>query len=75
MSSKSYFLFALAPRSGLGAAISVAIAHSSLACCNSASAGQSGVAAFKDPRSFGAADTCVILVSFATGRRKPYGSG
>ena len=46
-SSKSYFLIASAPRSGLGAAISVAIAHSSLACCNSASAGQRGVAASK----------------------------
>ena len=63
---------ALASRSGFGAAISDAIAHSSCVFCNSVSADRIVVAA---SRLLGAAAACVILLSFAAGLRKSYWSG
>ena len=53
---------ALASRSGFGAAISDAIARSSIVFCNSVSADRIVVAA---SRLLVAAATCVILLSFA----------
>ena len=53
---------ALASRSGFGAAISDAIARSSIVFCNSVSAERIVVAA---SRLLGAAAACVILLSFA----------
>ena len=58
---------ALASRSGFGAAISDAIARSSIVFCNSASADRIVVAA---SRLLGAAVACVILLSFAAEDRK-----
>ena len=70
--SKSSF-FALASRSGFGAAISDAIARSSIIVfCNSVSADRIVVAA---SRLLGAAAACVILLSFAAEDRKSYWNG
>ena len=59
--------FALASRSGFGAAIFGAVARSSIVFCNSVSADLIVVAASK---LLGAAAACVILLSFAAGSRK-----
>ena len=59
--------FALASRSGCGAAISDAVARSSIVFCNSVSADHIVVAA---SRLLGAAAACVIPLSFAAGSRK-----
>ena len=64
--------FALAPRSGFGAAISHAVAHSSIVFCNSTSRYRIVMAA---SRLLGAAAACVILISFAAGHRKSYWGG
>ena len=58
--------------SGFGAAISDAIARSSIVFCNSVSADRIGVAA---SRLLGAAAACVILLSFAAEDCKSYWSG
>ena len=63
---------ALASRSGCGAAISDAIARSSIVFCNSVSADRIVVAA---SRMLGAAAACVILLSFAAEDRKSYWNG
>ena len=63
---------ALASRSGFGAAISDAIARSSIAFRNSVSADRIVVAA---SRLLGAAAACVILLSFAAEDRKSYWNG
>ena len=63
---------ALASRSGFGAAISDAIARSSIVLCNSVSADRIVVAA---SRLLGAAAACVILLSFAAEDRKSYWNG
>ena len=63
---------ALASRSGCGAAISDAVARSSIVFCNSVSADRIVVAA---SRLLGAAAACVILLSFAAEHRKSYWSG
>ena len=63
---------ALASRSGFGAAISDAIARSSIVFCNSVSADHIVVAA---SRLLGAAAACVILLSFAAEDRKSYWNG
>ena len=61
---------ALASRSGFGAAISDAIARSSITVLrNSVSADRIGVAA---SRLLGAAAACVILLSFAAEDRQSY---
>ena len=70
--SKSSFFVALASRSGFGAAISDAIARSSIVFCNSVSADRIVVAA---SRLLGAAAACVILFSFAAEDRKSYWNG
>ena len=64
--------FALASRSGFGAAISDAVALSSIVICNSVSADRIGVAA---SRLLAAAAACVILLSFAAEDCKSYWSG
>ena len=64
--------FALASRSGLGAAISDALARSSVVFCNSAFANRIVMAA---SRLLGAVAVCLILLSFAAGHRKSYWSG
>ena len=64
--------FALASRSGFGAAISDAFARSSILFCNLVFADRIVVAA---SRLLGAAAACVILLSFAAGLRKSYWSG
>ena len=64
--SKSCF-FPWASRSGFGAAISSAMARSSVVFCNSASADRIVMAA---SRLLGATAACVILLSFAAGHRK-----
>ena len=69
--SKSFF-FALASRSGFGAAISDTVARSSIVFCNSVSADRIVVAA---SRLLGAAAACVILLSFAAEHRKSYWNG
>ena len=58
--------------SGFGAAISDAIARSSIVFCNSVSADRIGVAA---SRLLGAAAACVILLSFAAEDCKSYWNG
>ena len=58
--------------SGFGAAISDAIARSSIVFCNSVSADRIVVAA---SRLLGAAAACVILLSFAAEDRKSYWNG
>ena len=63
---------ALASRSGFGAAISDAIARSSIVFCNSVSADGIVVAA---SRLLGAAAACVILLPFAAEDRKSYWNG
>ena len=63
---------ALASRSGFGAAISDALARSSIVFCNSVSADRIVVAA---SRLLGAAAACVILLSFAAEDRKSYWNG
>ena len=63
---------ALASRSGFGAAISDAVALSSIVICNSVSADRIGVAA---SRLLAAAAACVILLSFAAEDCKSYWSG
>ena len=64
--------FALASRSGFGAAISDAVARSSIVFCNSVSADRIVMAA---SRLLLATAACVILLSFAVGLRKSYWSG
>ena len=54
-------LVVMASRSGFGAAVSDAVAHSSIVFCNSVSADCIVVAA---SRLVGAAAACVILLSF-----------
>ena len=66
------FCFALASRSGFGAAVSEAVARSSFVFCNSVSADCIVVAA---SRLLGAAAACVMLLSFAAELRKSYWSG
>ena len=66
------FFFALASRSGFGATISDAVARSSIVFCNSVSADRIIMAAW---RLLHAVAACVILLSFAAGLRKSYGSG
>ena len=63
---------ALASRSGFGAAISDAIARSSIVFCNLVSADRIVVVA---SRLLGAAAACVILLSFAAEDRKSYWNG
>ena len=64
--------FALAARSGFGATISDAVAHSSFVFCNSVSADRIVMAASRLLR---AVTAFVILLSFAAGSRKSYWSG
>ena len=59
-------------RSGFGAAVSEAVARSSIVFCNSVSANCIGMPA---SRLLGAAAACVILLSFAAEHRKPYWGG
>ena len=66
------FCFALASKSGFGAAVSEAVAHSSFVFCNSVSADRIVVAA---SRLLGAAAACVMLLSFAAEHCKSYWSG
>ena len=66
--SKSCF-FPLASRSGFGAAISSAVARSSIVFCNSVSADRIVMAA---SRLLGATAACAILFYFAAGHRKLY---
>ena len=68
---KNRLFVALASRSGFGAAISDAIARSSIVFCNSVSADRIVVAA---SRLLGAA-ACVILLSCATEDHKSYWNG
>ena len=72
--SKSPFPFSLWRRdsSGFGAAISDAVSRSSIALCNSACADRIVMAA---SRLLGVAAAHVILLSFAAGHPKSYGSG
>ena len=58
---------ALASRSGFGAAVSEAVARSSIVFRNSVSADRIVVAA---SRLLGASAACIILLSFAAGSRK-----
>ena len=64
--------FPLASRSGFGAAISSALARSSVVSCNSMSADRIEMAV---TRLLGATAACVILLSFAAGHRKLYWNG
>ena len=64
--------FALASRSGFGAAVSEAVARSSIVFRNSVSADRIVVAA---SRLLGASAACIILLSFAAEHRKSYWSG
>ena len=66
------FCFALASRSGFGAAVSEAVARSSFVFCTSVSADRIVVAA---SRLLGATAACVILLSFAAEDRKSYWNG
>ena len=68
--SKSFFLRRRDP--GSGAAISDAVAHSSILFCNSVFANRIVMAA---SRLLGAAAACVILLAFAAGHRTSYWSG
>ena len=63
---------ALASRPGFGAAISDAVAHSSIVLCNSVFADRIVTAA---SRLLGAAAAYVILLSFAAEDRNSYSSG
>ena len=69
-SKSSFFCFGV--ESGFGAAISDAVALSSIVICNSVSADRIGVAA---SRLLAAAAACVILLSFAAEDCKSYWSG
>ena len=71
-SASNRLFFALASRSGFGAAISDAVAHSSIVFCNSVFADRNVMAV---SRLLLAAAACVILLSFAAGLRKSYWSG
>ena len=62
----------MASRSGFGAAVSEAVARSSIVFCNSVAADRIVVAA---SRLLPALDAWVILLSFAAGLRKLYWSG
>ena len=64
--------FALASRSGFGAAVSDAVACNFIVFCNSVSADRIVMAASRLLRAVAA---CVILLSFAAGSRKLYWSG
>ena len=64
--------FPLASRSGFGAAIFSAFAHSSSVFCSSVSADRIVMAA---SRLLGATAACIILLSFAAGHRKLYWNG
>ena len=64
--------FALASRSGFGAAVSDAVARNSIVFCNWVTADRIGMAASK---LLGAAAAYVILLSFAAEDRKSYWSG
>ena len=64
--------FALASKSGFGAAISDAVARSSIVFCNSVFADRIVMAA---SRLLLAAAACVILLSFAAGSRESYWRG
>ena len=66
--------FALASRSGFGAAISDAVARSSIVFCNSVSADRIVMAASRLLRAV-AAFVIQVLLSFAAGLRKSYWSG
>ena len=59
--------FALAPRSSFGAAISGAVARSSIVFCNAIPGDRIVMAG---SRLLGAAAACVILLSFAAGSRR-----
>ena len=72
MLQNRFFFFALVPRSGFGAAISHAIARSSIVFCNSVSGDRIVLAA---SRLLGAAAACVILLSFAAGHCTSYRTG
>ena len=63
---------ALASRSGFGAAVSEAVARSSIVFCNSVSADRIVMAVSRLLR---AAAACVILLSFAAEHRKSYWNG
>ena len=69
---KIVFLVLLAARSGFGAAVSEAVARSSIVLCNSVAAGRIVVAA---SRFLGAAAACVILLTSAAEHRKSYRNG
>ena len=71
-SASNSSFFALASRSGFGAAIFEAFARSSIVFCNSASADRIVVAA---SRLLGATAACIILLSFAAEDRKSYWNG
>ena len=65
--SALFFFLALASGSGFGAAISDAVARSSIVFCNSVCGTRIVMAA---SRLLGAAAACEILFSFAAGHRK-----
>ena len=65
-------IIVVASSSGFGAAISDAVARSSIVFFNSVSADRIVMAA---SRLLGTAPACVILLSFAAGSRKSYWSG
>ena len=69
---QNLFFFVLASKSGFGAAVSEAVARSSIVFCNSLSANCIGMPA---SRLLGAAAACVILLSFAAENRKSYWNG
>ena len=69
---KLYFFRFGVEISGFGAAVSEAVARSSIVLCNSVSADRIVVAA---SRLLGASAACIILLSFAAGHRKSYWSG
>ena len=72
-SASNRVFFPLASRSsGFGAAISSAVARSSIVFCNSVSADRIVMAA---SRLLGATAVCAILLSFAAGHRKLYWNG
>ena len=69
---KIVFLFALAPRSRFGGAISHIVACSYIVFCNSL---PRCCIVMAESRLLGAAAACVILLSFAAGHHKSYWSG
>ena len=64
--------FALASRSGFGAAVSDVVARSSIVFCSSVTVDRIGMAASRLLRAVAA---CVMLLFFAAGSRKSYWSG